>query len=135
MSDPNTKQLLDRMLSSGKLSAEAAQDLRDFQADLAKDMLDPEDAAYVAALARRRGFLGGVAPAEDAADGADEEDDLPAAPALASDAAEVLAAVRGAVDALCHPDRLAGEDPDREAKARLHAALTARLDEIGRDFA
>lgn len=139
MSAPNTKQLLDRMLASGKLSEDTAQELRDFQDDLAKDMLDPADAAYAEALARRLGFLGGgPAPVAAATDPEDEDEDeaesAPPAPAVIRPEA-VLAAVRAAVDELCHPDRLAAEDPDRDAKARLHADLTARLDGIARDFA
>ncbi|MGE4218786.1 MAG: hypothetical protein AB7G39_05000 [Alphaproteobacteria bacterium] len=133
MSEPNIEELLDRMLSSGKLSEEAAAELREFREELTQDRLDPSDAAYVEALARRLGFLGdGATSATLDAVPAEDDDAQAAAP---NRAAMALAAVRSAVDDLCHPDRLAADDPDREAKTRLHAALAVRLDGIARDFA
>ena len=134
MNEPNTKTMLDAMLASGKLSPQAAADLRDFQEDMAQDRLDPADAAYVEALAHRLGFVGEGTAAASIESGPAEDDDYTTAAAPDRTAA-VLVAMRAAIDELCDPDRLPLDDPDRETKAGLHAALTARLDSIGRDFA
>ncbi len=134
MNEPNTKNLLDAMLASGKLSPESAADLRDFQDDVAQNRLDPADAAYIEALARRLGFLGEGAAAASLKSGPAEDDEYTTA-AGPDRTTAVLAAIRAAVDELCDPDRLTLDDPDRQTKAELHAALTARLDSIGREFA
>lgn len=118
MDASHTRRLIKSLLDSRGLMPETREELAEYLADLDRGELHPDDAAYVAGLARRLGYAAGGAPAASGAadDGIDEafpaEEDEPFSATAAAVQAEValraLEQARGLVAKLREPQPESG---------------------------
>ena len=154
MTESTTHRLIEAMLNSRKINSDTRSELEEYLGDVMRSELHPDDARYVAALARRLGFddAGTAADAGVEADAVetDEEtaEDLTQR-ALAAEArvreledrlaaggqvAQALAEVRDAFSRIYAPEGLTHEGLSKDVDAERYKDFLERIEAIERKF-